>query len=75
MIQKIQHEISEIFECLAKESLVRLPIVMGLYGLSKSSIYREIKDGNIPSLITLTSRISARIVDDIRNNLRSKTND
>lgn len=62
------------FSYLPNESLVRLPILMALYGLSKASIYRFIKDGIIPAPIKLTGRTSVWIVGDIRNNLRSKAN-
>ena len=47
---------------------------MALYGLSKASIYRFIKDGIIPAPIKLSARTSVWNVGDIRKNLRSKTN-
>ena len=74
MKQKIQKDVLQNFSYLPNESLVRLPILMALYGLSKASIYRFIKDGIIPAPIKLTSRTSVWIVGDIRNNLRSKAN-
>ena len=74
MKQKIQKDILQNFSYLPDESLVRLPILMALYGLSKASIYRFIKDGIIPAPIKLSSRTSVWNVGDIRKNLRSKTN-
>jgi predicted DNA-binding transcriptional regulator AlpA len=74
MKQKIQKDVLQNFSYLPNESLVRLPILMALYGLSKASIYRFIKDGIIPAPIKLTGRTSVWIVGDIRNNLRSKAN-
>ena len=44
---------------------------MALYGLSKSTILREIKKGNLPSPIKLTARTSAWKVEDIRKHLDS----
>ena len=74
MKQKIQKDVLQNFSYLPNESLVRLPILMALYGLSKATIYRFIKDGIIPAPIKLTGRTSVWIVGDIRNNLRSKAN-
>ena len=74
MKQQIQKDILQNFSYLPDESLVRLPILMALYGLSKASIYRFIKDGIIPAPIKLSSRTSVWNVGDIRKNLRSKTN-
>jgi len=48
MNQRLQKEVLQNFEFLPKNSMVRLPTVMALYGLSKSTILREIKKGNLP---------------------------
>ncbi|MBT3777061.1 MAG: AlpA family phage regulatory protein [Pelagibacteraceae bacterium] len=74
MKQKIQKDVLQNFSYLPDESLVRLPILMALYGLSKASIYRFIKDGIIPAPIKLSERTSVWNVGDIRKNLRSKAN-
>ena len=74
MKQKIQKDVLQNFSYLPNESLVRLPILMALYGLSKASIYRFIKDGIIPAPIKLSERTSVWNVGDIRKNLRSKAN-
>ena len=70
MNQKLQQEVLRNFEYLPKDSMVRLPTLMALYGLSKSTILREIKKGNIPFPIKLTPRTTAWKVDDVRQNLR-----
>ena len=75
MKQQIQKDILQNFSYLPDESLVRLPILMAVYGLSKASIYRFIKDGIIPAPIKLSSRTSVWNVGDIRKHLRGKTND
>jgi prophage regulatory protein len=75
MNQRLQKEVLQNFEFLPKNSMVRLPTVMALYGLSKSTILREIKKGNLPSPIKLTARTSAWKVDEIRKNLAQKFKD
>ncbi|MDC0553157.1 AlpA family phage regulatory protein [Methylophilaceae bacterium] len=75
MNQRLQKEVLQNFEFLPKNSMVRLPTVMALYGLSKSTILREIKKGNLPSPIKLTARTSAWKVDEIRKNLAQKFRD
>ncbi len=75
MNQRLQKEVLQNFEFLPKNSMVRLPTVMALYGLSKSTILREIKKGNLPPPIKLTARTSAWKVDEIRKNLAQKFRD
>jgi len=70
MNQKLQQEVLRNFQYLPNDSMVRLPTLMALYGLSKSTILREIKKGNIPFPIKLTPRTTAWKVDDVRQNLR-----
>jgi prophage regulatory protein len=75
MNQRLQKEVLQNFEFLPKNSLVRLPTIMALYGLSKSTILREKKKGTLPSPIKLTARTSAWKVDEIRKNLAQKFRD
>ena len=70
MNQKLQQEVLRNFQYLPNDSMVRLPTLMALYGLSKSTILREIKKGNIPFPIKLTPRTTAWKVDDVRQNLK-----
>ena len=37
------------FDQLPDSANVRLPTVMGLYGISAATIWRQVKTGNIPS--------------------------
>ena len=71
MNQRLQKEVLQNFEFLPKNSYIRLPILMVLYGLSKSTILREIKKGNLPPPIKLSPRTTAWKVDDIRKHLDS----
>jgi len=73
MNQKLQQEVLRNFNFLPDNSLVRLPTLMALYGLSKSTILREIKRGNLPKPIHLSLRTTAWKVKDIRGNLDSKS--
>ena len=73
MNQKLQQEVLRNFNFLPDNSLVRLPTLMALYGLSKSTILREIKRGNLPKPIRLSLRTTAWKVKDIRGNLNSKS--
>ena len=73
MNQKLQQEVLRNFNFLPDNSLVRLPTLMALYGLSKSTILREIKRGKLPKPIRLSLRTTAWKVKDIRGNLNSKS--
>ena len=73
MNQKLQQEVLRNFNFLPDNSLVRLPTLMALYGLSKSTILREIKRGNLPKPIRLSLRTTAWKVKDIRGNLNNKS--
>jgi prophage regulatory protein len=72
MNQKLQQEVLRNFNFLPDNSLVRLPTLMVLYGLSKSTILREIKRGNLPKPIRLSLRTTAWKVKEIRKNLELK---
>tara|TARA_B110000503_G_scaffold29412_1_gene47138 strand:+ start:727 stop:975 length:249 start_codon:yes stop_codon:yes gene_type:complete len=71
MNQRLQQEVLRNFDNLPKTSYIRLPTIMVLYGLSKSTILREIKKGNIPPSIKLTTRTTGWKVEDIRQNLEA----
>ena len=61
MNQKLQQEVLRNFNFLPDNSLVRLPTLMALYGLSKSTILREIKRGNLPKYnVDMDSRYTPR---------------
>ena len=61
----------EFFDTLPDSANVRLPIVMALYGVSSATVWRNIKNGNIPKPRKLTSRTTVFNVGDLRNALTS----
>lgn len=54
------------FDHLPDSANVRLPIVMGLYGISAATVWRQVKAGIIPSPRKLTPRTTAWSVKDLR---------
>jgi predicted DNA-binding transcriptional regulator AlpA len=54
------------FDQLPDSANVRLPIVMGLYGISAATVWRQVKTGVIPSPRKLTPRTTAWSVKDLR---------
>jgi predicted DNA-binding transcriptional regulator AlpA len=54
------------FDDLPNTAYVRLPIVMGLYGISAATVWRQVKTGVIPSPRKLTPRTTAWSVKDLR---------
>lgn len=54
------------FDHLPNSSNVRLPVVMGLYGVSSATIWRQVKAGKIPKPKKLTSRTTAWNVGELR---------
>ncbi len=59
------------FDQLPDSANVRLPIVMGLYGISSASVWRGVKAGIIPKPRKLTPRTTAWLVRDLREALAS----
>jgi hypothetical protein len=49
-------EALEVFDFLPISANVRLPVVMALYGISQASVWRNVKNGNIPKPRKLTTR-------------------
>ena len=54
------------FDQLPDSANVRLPTVMGLYGISAATVWRQVKAGIIPSPRKLTPRTTAWSVKDLR---------
>jgi predicted DNA-binding transcriptional regulator AlpA len=54
------------FDDLPNSANVRLPTVMGLYGISAATVWRQVKAGIIPSPRKLTPRTTAWSVKDLR---------
>ena len=60
------------FDNLPDSAYIRLPVMMGLYGVSAASIWRGTKQGVIPKAIKLTERTTAWNVGQVRAALAAK---
>ena len=60
------------FDQLPDSAHVRLPIITRLYGVSKASIWRGVKNGTIPKPVKLTERTTAWNVGLVRAALAAK---
>ena len=60
------------FDLLPDIANVRLPIVMALWGVSSATVWRNIKNGNIPKPRKLTSRTTVFNVGELRAALELK---
>lgn len=60
------------FDFLPNSQHVRLPVVKALYGISSASVWRNVKNGNIPKPRKLTTRTTAWNVGELREALASK---
>lgn len=56
----------EKFDSLPDSANVRLPTVMSLYGVSAATVWRNIKNGNIPQPRKLTTRTTVFNVGELR---------
>lgn len=54
------------FDSQPNSANVRLPVVMALYGISSSSVWRNVKSGNIPKPRKLTTRTTVWNVGELR---------
>jgi predicted DNA-binding transcriptional regulator AlpA len=57
------------FDTLPDSSNVRLPVVQILYGVSAATVWRNVKNGNIPKPRKLTSRTTCWNVGELRKSL------
>ena len=55
------------------ETVIRLPEVMRLTGLGKSSIYDAMRTGDFPKSLKLTKRAIGWRADDVRRWIESRT--
>ena len=60
------------FDNLPDSAYIRLPVMLGLYGVSSASIWRGVKKRTIPSPVKLTERCTAWNVGLIRASLAAK---
>ncbi len=65
-------EALEAFDFLPISANVRLPVVMALYGISQASVWRNVKNGNIPKPRKLTTRTTVWNVGELRAALACK---
>ena len=54
------------FDSQPNSANVRLPVVMALYGVSSASVWRNVKNGNIPKPRKLTTRTTVWNVGELR---------
>lgn len=59
------------FNCLPDQAFVRLPVVLMLLGVSRSTVWRLCKSGALPAPKKLGSRISVWSVQDLRQVMNS----
>ena len=71
LTQAIPQALSQ-FEQLPNSSFIRLPVIKGLYGVSAATIWRGVKNGNIPKPVKLTERTTAWNVGLVRAALAAK---
>ena len=60
------------FDHLPDSAYIRLPVMKGLYGVSAASIWRGVKNLNIPKPSKLTERTTAWNVGQVRAALAAK---
>ena len=60
------------FDQLPDSAYVRLPVMIGLFGISAASIWRGVKNQSIPKPVKLTERTTAWSVRLVRQALASK---
>ncbi len=66
MKQKTLPESFTHFEALPISANVRLPVVMALYSVSPATVWRNVKNGNIPKPHKLTPRTTVWNVGELR---------
>lgn len=60
------------FDLLPDSAYIRLPVMIGLYGVSAASIWRGVKNSTIPKPVKLTERTTAWSVKLVRAALAAK---
>jgi hypothetical protein len=64
-------EALENFDLLPDWANVRMPVVMGLYGISAASVWRGVKAGRIPKPRKLSPRTTTWNVGQLRRGLKT----
>jgi predicted DNA-binding transcriptional regulator AlpA len=60
------------FDQLPDSAYIRLPVMIGLFGISSASIWRGVKNQSIPTPVKLTERTTAWNVGLVRADLALK---
>lgn len=60
------------FDSMPDSAFIRLPVIMALYGVSKATIWRGVKNQTIPKPVKLTQRTTAWNVGQVRTALALK---
>jgi predicted DNA-binding transcriptional regulator AlpA len=60
------------FDNTPNSAYIRLPVVMCLYGVSKATIWRGVKNGTVPKPVKLTDHTTAWNVGMVRAALAAK---
>ena len=60
------------FDQLPDSAYIRLPVMIGLFGISSASIWRGVKNQSIPKPVKLTQRTTAWNVGLVRADLATK---
>jgi predicted DNA-binding transcriptional regulator AlpA len=70
----MQHHFDSLknFDSLPDSAYIRLPVMIGLYGISAASIWRGVKNQTIPKPVKLTERTTAWSVRLVRESLEEK---
>ncbi len=60
------------FDQLPDSAYIRLPVMIGLFGISSASIWRGVKNQSLPTPVKLTERTTAWNVGQVRADLALK---
>ncbi len=66
------HPVLRDFDQLPDSAYIRLPVMIGLFGVSAASIWRGVKNKTIPAPVKLTQRTTAWSVRLVRQALAEK---
>lgn len=71
LTKKIPTELAN-FDDMPDSAYVRLPVILGLYSLSRASVYRGIKNSTFPKPVKLSEKCVAWNVGTVRADLAAK---
>ncbi len=65
-------EVLSNFDNLPDSAYIRLPVMVGLFGVSAASIWRGVKNNSIPKPVKISERTTAWNVGTVRKTLAEK---